>query len=498
MRTLDIPGGMYSDALPSGEYVCLILDSHLETHFGVIPFVGSGQQVLFPRCTITGGPFRFAGQNTGPQNTLEWAGEWIIHSQTPCGVSPVIYDHYGSLHISNCSVGSQGYRCLAPGTQEILSGDQTYSSPFGLSEYTPIGDGIYVGQGSANGGIVIWDGTHHRELASGDRRVIRVNRVGNDIAICCWNHGPSTSASFWWLTLDELLACKIIDATPIPAPEPEPIYNVARKAFPRKMWISSFFSYSQRYGDTVDFLGNAITLVEDPNGPNVLIEDIKRVSPLGRALIVQGDNVGAETNINQTVSWWTSGKDIDSLGIAVGKCKERPQKPIIAYLDKGFDNPWPTAKPNWLTSIVWPSIQAYRNPDEALSVFTARLNDMLAVVSNYKQPIFLTVRMDDFNGYGSEQQTLDAIGPILEMAQNWRVIGLHLFSDRRGNGMAKFPSLRNQAKNMQSMNPGERPNRFDYWTPNGDLTASITNKLKQTTELIQLGPVEKDFILSKL
>ena len=62
MRRIPFPGGWYPDALPSGEYVVLYPEQHLDCHLGIIACpVGEPWGIGFPRITNING-FAFAGQ----------------------------------------------------------------------------------------------------------------------------------------------------------------------------------------------------------------------------------------------------------------------------------------------------------------------------------------------------------------------------------------------------------------------------------------------------
>ena len=224
MTRKEFPGGWYADALPSGEYVVLFADQFLETHLGQIAFLDAQRQPLFPRCTNVGG-FSFAGQSWHTDQTLEWAGGWRVIEQVACGVSPVIYDNDGRLHISDCSIGSQGWRYVTP-DNVLVTGDETYGpgpdSP-GLYEWTDLGDGLFVGQGADNG-VLIWDGQQHRVLGAQPSlcRFIRAHRAGETVSIAWWGE-TGVPTTLVWATMDELRQLPVLQPVEPPVPPGEPM-----------------------------------------------------------------------------------------------------------------------------------------------------------------------------------------------------------------------------------------------------------------------------------
>jgi hypothetical protein len=267
---------------------------------------------------------------------------------------------------------------------------------------------------------------------------------------------------------------------------------------PRKMWVTPFFSHSKRYGDTplADHVGNAITVVagDENNLAGSLREELDRIRPLAQPMFVQGNTQVDAVNINQTIAWWVSGKDIEDLRFNVERALAKEEKPVIAYLDQRL---WPSARPTWMTDRVWPAVQAYRSPGEVLGTFQATMETTLGRVQAYGQPIVLTPRFDDFNGQGSIQQTLECMPLFDRWLRDYFCVGIMPFSDRRGNGISKSPQLKAWAMAFLNANPA-RPNRFDYWVPSGSLAAALRNKLQQQTNTIVLMPEEKLYLLGLL
>jgi hypothetical protein len=224
-------GAWYADATLSGGFVVLYPGSHLETHLGRVELPpGEPWGIGYIRCTDVGG-FRFAGQahSTISPACWEWslAAGWTPIGQPCVGVSPTIYDFAGTLHRSDGSVGSQGYRYVAPdGTPAglLISGDQTYGPFYGLSQYTALDASLWIGQGQDNGGVLVWDGAVLRVLDAPPAACtfIRATCDGERVAVAYI--GPF-GAVVLQTTLAELRALPPLapSAPPPPAPQPAPV-----------------------------------------------------------------------------------------------------------------------------------------------------------------------------------------------------------------------------------------------------------------------------------
>lgn len=240
MTRLEILDGYFVDALPGGAWVAMrrTPGAPLASHLGDIPLYRN-LQPLYVRCAQTGAFFHLAGQSSDSPQTLVWRefDKWQPIDVVACGVSPVIWDNAGILHISDCSIGSQGYRYVAP-DNTLVTGDQTLTPrqaipPFdGLSEWTALGDGLYVGQCNVVAGCAVWDGAHLRMVEPGDCFFIRATRVGHNVALAMVKHAGQPSLCLW-LTVDELRAMPVITAVPpvIPpiAPFTHPVQVAAFK-----------------------------------------------------------------------------------------------------------------------------------------------------------------------------------------------------------------------------------------------------------------------------
>lgn len=248
MRRLIIAHGLYIDALPTGEYACLRPDGEnganppkglprtlpdVLTHAGPVacPQHPGGKilKPLFVRVTNVNG-FRFAGQSSDSPETLQYApfgapAGWQFLPKVACGTSPVIYDLAGLLHISDCSIGTQGWRYVDLTTGALVTGDATYGPWNGLNEWSALGEDLYVGQGNKHGGTLVWDDRAKvmHVLDPGPNRFIRAQVAGDLVSIAWWVEGINTSTGVVvWATLLELRALPVLEAPAPPVPVPIP------------------------------------------------------------------------------------------------------------------------------------------------------------------------------------------------------------------------------------------------------------------------------------
>jgi len=229
MKRIEIDHGLYADALPGGRYVCVLKNdtSYVQTHAGPI----ATQDGLVP-LFVTLDPssdFRFAGQSNNSPDTLMWAGTWIRDKREPCGANPCIFDNDGVLHVNvGCKAGVMGWRYVDPHTGQLVTGDATYSSPWGLSEFTYIGDSLYIGQCNVSeAGCAVWDGTNLRMVNAGPARFIKAHRIGNDVAIA-YVQEHNLPSILIFTTVDELRACPIVQE---PTPSYDPLTPINRPCY---------------------------------------------------------------------------------------------------------------------------------------------------------------------------------------------------------------------------------------------------------------------------
>ena len=247
-----IPGAIYSDLRTTGERVALVPQRHIETHLGILPFPpGEPWGVLFLRQTSVG-PWKVAGKGHESGDTWEWDGGWKPRGPSN-GENGFIYDLAGNLHIiaPGPNVTSQGYRYVAADGSLVL-GDATYGPWNGLSEWSDLGDGLYIGQGDPQHGTptgaVLWDASRgvHLLLEAGLCTFIRSQRVGEAVAI---TFTTPAGCAFIQTTMTELRAlpvCGPVSAPPAEPPAP-PVDPVPPVESPRMTLDPNILAIRDRY-----------------------------------------------------------------------------------------------------------------------------------------------------------------------------------------------------------------------------------------------------------
>ncbi len=298
------------------------------------------------------------------------------------------------------------------------------------------------------------------------------------------------------LTTAELAALPLYGS---PTPEPQPSAGTMVKAFEHAFWLSVFYMLGQHHGDTpAEFrTGNAILLVEKEDDPGVLIRDLDTYQPLGKPMIVQGDEQPIPQRFwNQIVAWWARGQTVEQLGERVTRALEQPWKvPVNAYLDGAWSGP----RPHWMTDAVRPNVQAYPREDETTDQFVARIEPMIALVKGYSLPWGLTLRFDDPDQSGP-RWTVDEILACCPTYERWirayQPAFVDLFAGMRGDG---FEALRARgddriyqwAKAFTYAVPCGQPGRYDNLSEPADAAtkmAVLGNKLAQSRSLKTIEP----------
>jgi hypothetical protein len=277
---------------------------------------------------------------------------------------------------------------------------------------------------------------------------------------------------------------------PLGGTEPEPVPVPVVAPWPRKLWVVPFFSHHLRYGDTP----------LDAHAGNAILADVAeldRIRTLAWPMVI---GVAPEETVdaihqNLTVAWWVSGRDADDLGHMVRSALQRPEKPVIAYLDR---RGWPETRPDWVTSRVWPSLMAYRDPGEPLSAFEASVRADLERIARYGAPgIALTPGFYTRNGTAPLSEVLECMAVYERAIRDFGIVCVMPFADRRPTGMLDHPELKAWA--LAFARAAERPSRWDYWqSEHADPDFVLSEKLKQTTPNIALSPAEKTRILGLL
>ncbi len=417
---LDFPAGTYADARPDGQYAVLNVDgagAWMSIPAAALP-IPDDARPLYVRIPRTGA-FKFAGQASQGRQTIEYRADVIPHWQPrdveACGVNAVIYDDAGNLVI-NChpvNYGSQGLRYVDVATGQLVSGDHTLGSDFGLAEWTDLGDGLYVGQCNLTPGCALWDGTHNRMIDAGDSFFIRAQRVGPDVALAMTKH---QGAVCLWTTLDELRACPIITAPPI-------VYPVLPD-FTHAVSVAPFKDLQGTSGaDSEVVIDGAVSVAPRPawagfdlNGGSTAID---RLSLLGRLVGIFAEDYGPR-------------------GIDAARKKADALHCRVAWLHDGND---PAPIPvDWLKpwDQVW--VREYREVGESLE--QARREWSAA-----REAALLTHCADlglvpMYYGPFSDQETVEIIAAGLDPVNTnprWKVIAP--FEYDRTNGITGRPAL---------------------------------------------------------
>lgn len=493
MSKHSLEGYWYCDARPDGSYVASQFNSDKNILNGNEI---NGKQLIW---TVLGPNGKFAGSSQINNHAWEWNNNWNDKGINE-GLHAVIYQANGELLVvretSEAPTGALGWRYVDDdgnlvSAVDSINPDAKIAKQYGIKdlwEYT-YHEGIAVGQGQ--NGIYVVIGNKRARLDTlveehPNCRYPNFHKEGNKISISWYFFRNPTSykACFLWLTEEELRAL-------LPDEEPVPIEDIMIPSFERPMWQAPFFSHHSRYGDTSieKHVGNSIW---------VPASEIERVKSLGQPLIVHPDTEIPDWAYNTIIAYWVSGATVSELIDEVIDCLTLSEKPIIAYLD---NRDWPEQNPFYSSlgsDRIWPSIQAYRAPNESLVDFKYEMDEVITRVNSYKVPMGLTTRFDDFNGSGSISKTLECMPFYEEWLRLWNFVVHMPFSDRRGNAISNNESLWSWARAFQFAIPSSRPNRFDYWRPdNSEIEDILKNKLNQSRAAIVLEPYLREDILNK-
>lgn len=408
------PGGWYAEALPGGEYVVTYPDppespsyrNYMTTHLGQIPYGPLGR-VLTPRATAVGG-FRVAGPLHYDRHVAEYvhgSGWRTITAPLPWGVSTAIYDYPGQLHIASLETfpvtGSQGWR-YATRANQLVSGQSTYGpQPYGLYEWTDLGNGLIIGQGP-HGGLWLWDGEHYRQIASGEVQVIRATCLGDRVGIGYW--GRTVPTACIWATVAELRACPIVVPQP---PDFQP--------YKRPLFFSPYYTHSAQYGVTGRFIGNAV------------FPDKKFIKSTSQPLVVGTDTYDA-TALKRIRYYY-----IHCSSLAAGKdqydfFRDKPRRDYVIYLDSRVG--WEKL-PSWVPSYAILCGQGYINAGESLVAFEDAMHEMFATMHQHGRPLAITTCHYDRNGT-VPVATVQQLTPIYDrLIRKFGMIGVMPFADMR-------------------------------------------------------------------
>lgn len=285
------------------------------------------------------------------------------------------------------------------------------------------------------------------------------------------------------------------------------------RPWPRPIWVVPYQSFNAlRYGDTSDFIGNAILAIREDQAQTTeqVRAHARRVAAQGLPLVVQPEAYSPAI-ASLVVGLYLHAATVETLAqevataeAAIGR-RELPDVPLICYLDGS----WPQALPVVLDPRRhWLSPQCYRNGGETLSAFTYRVEGELVRLRAAGFHLIPTTHAYDRNGLGTVAEALEVQPLIRAWGDRFALIGFMPFSDmRRGTlpdgrtigGLEVYPDLKASVRHLAAANPEDRPNRFSYWTPRtASRSAVLRNILGQTRELVHLSAEQKDLVLSLL
>ncbi len=227
MTRRTIPGGSYVDALPSGDYACLIPNQTIVSSRGDVPLPPSSGAGLLRLRMFAGVNLLLVGmrgdEQGGPNDghVFYWNGvEWRDKGPS-YGITPGAFGPTGLLYLAEPDHGVQGIRAITADGQ-IIWGDPTYYDPaLQINEYTRLGD-VTIGQGQEGGVIVVYQGQRKR-LAEGLCYFVRFTRDGDRLAVAWWD--GARTAFLVWLNVSEIAGLPDAPIVSTPAPIPVPVPN---------------------------------------------------------------------------------------------------------------------------------------------------------------------------------------------------------------------------------------------------------------------------------
>lgn len=213
MQRHEVTNGWYGEALPTGEFAALRLDSHVETHFGVIPPPSPGNGPLFLRITAVP-QFKFAGQGHGDGIAWEWtrSAGWT-NVGTTFDVNPLVYNQQGDLILKVGPVSSQGYRYVDDANQPVTGNASHRDLPLDVFEFTKRGP-FTVGFIDNFVGIVKDGVKRVIDIGHGyGANTVRYNRSADGRNAVSYQDTTELKTKFVWFTDAEF------DQFPLPQPQ---------------------------------------------------------------------------------------------------------------------------------------------------------------------------------------------------------------------------------------------------------------------------------------
>lgn len=243
MRREILPGHVYGDVLPSGEFVATQIGSDKITIGGVGVLDAPFPQPMFNRIIKADGRLKIASKSHSPGNIWTWDAGWTSTPYDSSGVQGHAWNPDGTLVFIRPAADqeSQGLRYFDPsvpahlGNLDILkktpgwvTGSPSYGPDSSLAHYlgvsrlfewTKLGD-VAVGQGESGGAVIQYRAKHY-VIEPGDCRFIQFKRAGSLLAIAITKL-LEQSVVFYWLDVGEIETLPLYEETPPPLPDPEP------------------------------------------------------------------------------------------------------------------------------------------------------------------------------------------------------------------------------------------------------------------------------------
>jgi hypothetical protein len=239
MKRLSMPGMVYGDCSPAGEWVCSIVGKPavLTSWQGEIP---APAELMFNRLHGR----MIAAKTQSPGNVAVFDGQWFDMNIDSPGVQGHAWDDAGNLAILQAGADqeSMGLQFYDPSitsphasldrfrtTPGFVTGSAAYSPSSPLSRelgidrlflWTKRGD-IAIGQGDSGGTAIQYQGVHYL-LEPGDSRFVQFHRDGDQLAIAITRFQQGDVVCRWLNVADIPRLARYGAPQPDPIPEPEP------------------------------------------------------------------------------------------------------------------------------------------------------------------------------------------------------------------------------------------------------------------------------------
>lgn len=232
-----------------------------------------------------------------------------------------------------------------------------------------------------------------------------------------------------------------IDDEPLPTFQPD--------KYSHKLFLASYETYSTRYGITSRFIGN------------MAFPDKQYLKDMTVPTIMAWDTYD-EQYVNTCLYYYVhcSGGKLINGKEQYDFFADKPEKPIIIYLDGGI---WPVTLPDWINKrTAFLGLQMYRKQNEPITTFANRMRDEASTIESYGCQMVCNIGCYDRVGQLTEHEILECFPVYDKIIRDYRTIGIMPFADMRPDGMVAHPILYDYLQLMYNAIP-VRPNRLDGW-----------------------------------